>query len=522
MAEDGKIVYRVVINSDGVVDEVQNVGSSAGSALQKSASEHGGAFKEIMTGAARQIGAAFVNMAGQAIGAVTDTVKAALSSVASLEQNIGGVETLFKDSASTVIENAQKAYETAGLSANQYMETVTSFSASLLQSLGGDTAKAAEYADMAITDMSDNANKMGTDMQSIQNAYQGFAKQNYTMLDNLKLGYGGTKSEMERLVSDAEKLSETFTAQRDENGKLALSYSDVVDAIHIVQDNMGITGTTAREASETIEGSMNAAKAAWDNFLNGSGDAEQFADAVVTAATNIGTNVAEIAGRLVEELPVLFQSLVSAVPEIYESIMSAIAQESPEFAAKLDDFMRPMGEILKSLIDLGETVWPIVEPVIDLALVGLQNIAEILQEVVGWAQQAVDWLIQVGDWLDSHTTEVTGFEDYGFGANDYGYGNNASGTDNWRGGYTWVGEGGPELMKLPRGTQILSSQRSKQIADALNFDSAALANSVSYDMSSNRTMNASGATYYINVNGIDQLNEMLNWFESREIMGRMA
>lgn len=522
MAEDGKIVYRVVINSDGVVDEVKNVGSAAGGALERSAEQHGGMFKEIMTGAARHIGAAFVDMAAKAASAVTDTVKAAVDSVASLEQNIGGVETLFGDSANTVIENAKRAYETAGLSANQYMETVTSFSASLLQSLGGDTAKAAEYADMAITDMSDNANKMGTDMQSIQNAYQGFAKQNYTMLDNLKLGYGGTKSEMERLVADAEKLSDTFTAQRDENGKLALSYSDVVDAIHIVQDNMGITGTTAEEASNTIEGSMNAAKAAWDNFLNGSGDAEQFADAVITAARNISENVGQIAVRLVEELPVLFKSLVDAVPEIYESIMSAIAEKSPDFAAKLDDFMRPMGEILKSLIELGETVWPIVEPVLDLALVGLQNIAEILQEVVGWAQTAVDWLMQVGDWLDSHTTEVTGYEDYGFGANDYGYGNNASGTEHWRGGYTWVGEGGPELLRLPRGTEILSNQTSNQLADALGFDSNALANSVSYDMSSNRTMTTSGATYYINVDGIDQLNEVLNWFESREIMGRMA
>lgn len=523
MAEDGKIIYKVVVDDSGTASAAEKAGQSAGGAFEKGAKPGGGAFKEVMVGAARQIGAAFVNMASEAAGTVVNTMKAAVDSVASLEQNIGGVETLFKDSADTVIANAKRAYETAGLSANQYMQTVTSFSASLLQSLGGDTKKAAEYADMAIVDMSDNANKMGTSMESIQNAYQGFAKQNYTMLDNLKLGYGGTKSEMERLVADAEKLDTSFQAQRDSSGKLALSYSDVVDAIHIVQENMGITGTTAKEASETIEGSMNAAKAAWDNFLNGSGDAEQFADAVITAAHNITENVTDIAVRLIHELPVLFGNLVNAVPEIYESIMSAIAQESPDFAARLDAFMRPMGEILQSLIDLGQTVWPIVQPVIDLALVGLQNIAEILQEVVGWAQTAVDWLIQVGDWLDAHTTEVTGFEDYGFGANDYGYGNNASGTDNWRGGYTWVGEGGPELIDLPRGTKIFSNQRSRQIADALSFDSSAFANSVSYDMSNSRTAyNTAGATYYINVNGIDQLDEMLNWFESREIMGRMA
>lgn len=525
MAEDGKIIYKVVVDDSGTASEAERAGQSAGGAFEKGVKPGGGAFKEIMTGAARQIGASFVNMAADAGRAVMDTVKSAVDSVASLEQNIGGVETLFKDSADTVIANAKQAYETAGLSANEYMQTVTSFSASLLQSLGGDTEKAAQYADMAIRDMSDNANKMGTDMQNIQNAYQGFAKQNYTMLDNLKLGYGGTKTEMERLVADAEKLSDTFTAQRDETGKLALSYSDVVDAIHIVQENMGITGTTAKEASETIEGSMKAAKAAYDNFLNGSGSAEEFADAIITAATNIGTNVAEIAGRLVTEIPVLFRTLVDKVPEIYSSIMDAIAQQSPDFAAKIDAFMQPLGEVLKALIDLGQTVWPIVEPVIDAALWGLQQIAEILQEVVGWAQTAVDWLTSVGDWLDAHSGEVTGYEDYGFGANDYGYGNNASGTDFWRGGKTWVGEGGPELVDLPRGSRIYSNQQSRrlaaQMAGALNFDAAGFASSVSYDMSSSRVFGG-GTTWNINVQNINDLNELVNWYYSREVTGRMA
>lgn len=162
------------------------------------------------------------------------------------------METLFKNSAGIVQQYAADAFQTAGLSANDYMNTVTSFSASLLQSLDGDTAAAAEKANLAITDMSDNANKMGTDMASIQNAYQGFAKQNYTMLDNLKLGYGGTKQEMERLLEDAQKLS---GVKYDIS-----SYSDIVDAIHVVQTEMGITGTTALEASTTIEGSVNSAK----------------------------------------------------------------------------------------------------------------------------------------------------------------------------------------------------------------------------------------------------------------------
>jgi hypothetical protein len=171
VAEDGKIIYKVVVDDSGTASEAEKAGQSAGGAFEKGVKPGGGAFKEVMIGAARQIGAAFVNMAADAGRAVVDTMKQAVDSVASLEQNIGGVETLFGDSAETVIANAKQAYETAGLSANEYMETVTSFSASLLQSLGGDTEKAAQYADMAIRDMSDNANKMGTDMQSIQNAY---------------------------------------------------------------------------------------------------------------------------------------------------------------------------------------------------------------------------------------------------------------------------------------------------------------------------------------------------------------
>lgn len=218
--------------------------------------------------------------------------KASLDSYAEYEQLTGGVETLFKSSANTVQQYAKNAYKTAGLSANDYMSTVTSFSASLLQSLGQDTAAAAEYADMAITDMSDNANKMGTSMESIQNAYQGFAKQNYTMLDNLKLGYGGTKTEMERLLADAEEIKRA-------NGEMVSysidSFADMVEAIHVVQENMDITGTTAKEAEGTIEGSVNSMKAAWTNLSTGMADetadmeelTKVFVDSVGTAANNI-------------------------------------------------------------------------------------------------------------------------------------------------------------------------------------------------------------------------------------------
>lgn len=194
-----------------------------------------------------------------AIGA---TIKKAFDIGADLEQQIGGVETLFAESSAIIRKYADDAYRTAGVSANEYMKNVTSFSASLLQGLGGDTAKAAEYANTAMVDMSDNANKFGTDIDAIQNAYQGFSKQNYTMLDNLKLGYGGTKEEMQRLIKDAAAVSDSVDAE-------SLSFDNIVQAIHVTQEQMGIMGTTNKEASTTFSGSLGAMKASWDNFLAG-------------------------------------------------------------------------------------------------------------------------------------------------------------------------------------------------------------------------------------------------------------
>lgn len=180
-----------------------------------------------------------------------------------IEQLVGGVDTLFGKSSQKVQEYTNNAYKTAGMSANEYMETVTGFSASLLQGLGGDTEKASEVANVAVTDMSDNANKMGTSMESIQNAYQGFAKQNYTMLDNLKLGYGGTKEEMARLVKDSGILGDAGKDLTAKNLDQKVSYDQIIEAIHKVQTNMGITGTTAKEASATIQGSVGSMKSAW-------------------------------------------------------------------------------------------------------------------------------------------------------------------------------------------------------------------------------------------------------------------
>lgn len=260
--------------------------------------------------------------------------QAALDSVASLEQNVGGVETLFKNSADAVIANANRAFQTAGMSANQYMSTVTSFAASLMQSLGNDTEQATRYADMAITDMSDNANKMGTSMELIQNAYQGFAKQNYTMLDNLKLGYGGTKSEMERLLKTA---SEIKSAQGEYTEYSIDSYADIVEAIHVVQEEMGITGTTALEAATTIEGSMNSAKAAWDNFLSGSGSAEEFAESFAVAAENILSALIKIGSRMSEAAPKVVTELVKSLSESVSNHRQEIAENGRKVVNDLLD-----------------------------------------------------------------------------------------------------------------------------------------------------------------------------------------
>jgi hypothetical protein len=254
--------------------------------------------------------AAGIAAGSAAIGALATV---ALDSYANYEQLVGGVETLFKDSDGKVLDYANNAYQTAGMSANEYMETVTSFSASLLQSLGGDTDAAAEKANLAITDMADNANKMGTSIGMIQNAYQGFAKQNYTMLDNLKLGYGGTKQEMERLLEEAQKIS---GIEYDIS-----SYADIVDAIHVVQTEMGITGTTAKEASATISGSLSATQSAWQNLLTGFADGNQSLDVLI--------------GNLVTSATTAANNLVPRIAQILSGISDAMAQIMPVISAQL-------------------------------------------------------------------------------------------------------------------------------------------------------------------------------------------
>lgn len=286
---------------------------------------------------AAKVGAAALTAAATGVAALT---KASIGQYAEYEQLIGGVDTLFKQASDTVQQYAANAFQTAGMSANEYMDTVTSFSASLIQSLEGDTAAAAEYANQAITDMSDNANKMGTSIEMIQNAYQGFAKQNYTMLDNLKLGYGGTQAEMYRLMEDAEKLGAKFNSEfyLTSKGQLVADFADITTAIHVIQTEMGITGTTAAEAASTIQGSVASAKAAWTNLMTGIADENadldklinDFVDSAATAAGNIIPRVQQIlsgiGSAITQMAPVITDTIPQMIVQALPGVVSAGAQ----------------------------------------------------------------------------------------------------------------------------------------------------------------------------------------------------
>ncbi len=296
-------------------------------------------------------------------------ISSSIQEGAKLEQSIGGVETIFgKKDAETIKKNAQNAYKTLQISANTYMEQATSFSAALLQSLDGDTAKAAKAADVAITDMSDNANKMGTNIQDIQNAYQGFAKQNYTMLDNLKLGYGGTKTEMERLLSDASKIS----GQKYDISNLA----DVYEAIHVVQKEMGLTGTSAQEAQTTLSGSFNAMKAAAQNFMGnltlGQNVTQSMQGLVTTTSTFLFNNLLPAVGRIFQSLPAAMGTFIQqGVPELMTQLTSALTS--------LGSSMKGSGDIIKNafkgLLDLSNIVLENSGDLISAGMDMLKNLA---------------------------------------------------------------------------------------------------------------------------------------------------
>lgn len=371
--------------------------------------------------------ASAIKKAGEAL---VDLSKQAIQGFAEQEQLIGGVDTLFKESSKQVQQYANEAYKSAGLSANEYMATVTSFSASLLQSLGGDTAKAAEYANRAVTDMSDNANKMGTDMESIQNAYQGFAKQNYTMLDNLKLGYGGTKTEMERLVAEA-------AAMTDEQEKLNvavnagdLSFGNIVNAISVVQEHLGIAGTTAEEAEKTIEGSAKAMKSAWQNLVTGMANEnldlstliENFVESIQTflddnlipriqimlprmveALTQlIGAMTPYIAPALQTMLPVVVQgisALVSGIVQALPAVVSAISDVIPmivdQLVTLLPEITASGVEIISALVSgIGENLPALIPAAVDAIIELASSLVANVDKIILAAGDLIGGLIQ--------------------------------------------------------------------------------------------------------------------------------
>jgi len=335
---DGRIIIDTQIDSKGAEKGVNKLGSTLGSAAKTGL--------KLFTGAVAAAGVA-----------VTGLTKLSIDQYGEYEQLVGGVETLFKSSSNEIIGYANDAYKTAGMSANEYMKTITGFSASLLQGLGGDTKKAAEIGNMAVIDMSDNANKMGTAIERIQDAYQGFAKQNYTMLDNLKLGYGGTKTEMERLLADAQKISGV---------KYDISnFNDVIEAIHVIQEQMGITGTTSLEAASTIEGSLNMTKSAWTNLLTGMADDNADFDVLVQ-------NLVNSLGSLGENLLPRIKTAIKGIGELFRTLLPKVLDEIPEMMASL--FPESMQEDVKRIF---EGIADAVKNAVDVAMEWLPKITEV-------------------------------------------------------------------------------------------------------------------------------------------------
>ena len=422
---------RAMEGSGAGMDELADGAERAGNSLEKAEKaglSFGDVLKANLLSDAIAAGARRLAEAMEAVGrAALELGRQSLEGFSQFEQLSGGVKTLFGTEAGsleeyarsvgksveeakgeyerllssqqTVFANADNAFKTAGLSANAYMETVTSFSASLLQGLGGDTEKAAQVADQAITDMADNANKMGTDMESIQNAYQGFAKQNYTMLDNLKLGYGGTQEEMVRLINDSGVLNRTI-----ENLD-GVSFDQIIQAIHAVQDSMGITGTTAREAASTIEGSANSMKAAWQNLLTGiarddadlGGLLDNFTQSLGTAADNVlprveaiaagmGTLVAQMGAQLGEQAPALVEevlpSMLEAGSALLEGISEGISGALPGLAAAAE-------EILDTLVSGISSALP------DLIPAAVSMVAELTESAIDNVDMLVDAAIEI-------------------------------------------------------------------------------------------------------------------------------
>lgn len=358
------------------------------------AKESGSIFSTLGNGL-KVVGAGMVVVAGVAGAAAVGLSKKVIGAYAEYEQLVGGVDTLFKEASSKVQGFADNAYKTAGMSANEYMETVTGFSASLIQSLGGDTQKAADVGNQAVTDMSDNANKMGTDITNIQNAYQGFAKQNYTMLDNLKLGYGGTKEEMQRLLVDAEKIS---GVKYDIS-----SFADVTEAIHVMQTQMGITGTTAAEAADTISGSIDSTKSAlinlWAGLGNPKADVQKLVNDVTNSLGNVVKNITPVLNNIVTALPTLINGVVSAIggmlPNLLQAVTSLFTQVLQTILTLLPSLIPVFVNALMTIVQAIISNLPLlISAAVQLVTTLVQGIATALPTLIPAAVQAVVTIVQ--------------------------------------------------------------------------------------------------------------------------------
>lgn len=358
------------------------------------AKESGSIFSTLGNGL-KVVGAGMVAVAGVAGAAAVGLSKKVIGAYAEYEQLVGGVDTLFKEASSKVQGFADNAYKTAGMSENEYMETVTGFSASLIQSLGGDTQKAADVGNQAVTDMSDNANKMGTDITNIQNAYQGFAKQNYTMLDNLKLGYGGTKEEMQRLLVDAEKIS---GVKYDIS-----SFADVTEAIHVMQTQMGITGTTAAEAADTISGSIDSTKSALTNLWAGLGnpkaDVQKLVNDVTNSLGNVVKNITPVLNNIVTALPTLINGVVSAIggmlPNLLQAVTSLFTQVLQTILTLLPSLIPVFVNALMTIVQAIISNLPLlISAAVQLVTTLVQGIATALPTLIPAAVQAVVTIVQ--------------------------------------------------------------------------------------------------------------------------------
>lgn len=389
MAESGielaKAYVQIIPSAQGIGGQIKK---ELGGEVEPAAEETGVSAGQKLFGAIKKIAAA----AG--IGKV---IKDSIVAGADLEQSIGGIETLFKESADQVIANAKRAYQTAGMSANDYMELTTSFSASLLSSLGNDTAKAADVADMAMTDMSDNANKMGTNMEDIKNAYQGFAKQNYTMLDNLRLGYGGTQNEMKRLLEDARKIT-GVTYDID-------NLADVYQAIHVIQGELDITGTTAKEAASTISGSLNAMKAAYQNVMGNLALGEDIGPSLnalkETAVTFVRDNLLPAAVNVVSALPTALVSLAAqlAAPMLHAGVQ-AVLSLAAGLTSAIPELLREATKALEGIVNAIITGVPVL---INAGMLLLNGLAQGLLEVVPELLAALPGIV------DNLTTTLAAF-----------------------------------------------------------------------------------------------------------------